>query len=185
MINNKSDIRKNYLLIRKKIEDKINKSKLICDKVKDMDEYKKARTIAIYKSLANEVNTCELINYSLNNNKIVLLPRVCDNNLKFYKITNEDKFVKSEFGILEPISDNDKLVNSEDIDLIIIPGICFDKFKNRVGFGKGYYDRYLERTNIKKIGICFEEQILKDGSIKTDNNDIKMDIIVTDKFNYY
>ena len=64
------------------------------------------------------------------------------------------------------------------IDLIIVPGICFDKANNRLGFGKGYYDKYLANKNIKKFGICFKEQLLDD--IPTDNNDIKMDLIITD-----
>ena len=61
---------------------------------------------------------------------------------------------------------------------MIIPGICFDKSKNRIGYGKGYYDKYLSNTNIKKIGLCYEEQITKE--IKSDKTDIRLDYLITE-----
>ena len=67
-----------------------------------------------------------------------------------------------------------------DIDLMIIPGVCFDREKNRLGFGKGYYDRYLN-NNVKKMAICFEKQVLDKELLPVDRYDKKMDIIITDK----
>lgn len=171
----KQTLRKEYLEIRKNILDKDIKSKLIFNKIVNTIEYRQCKTIALYKSLDSEVNTDELIDYSLSVGKIVLLPKVINNDLVFYKITKETILIKSAFGVYEPIEENNYNGN---IDLIIVPGVCFDKNNNRLGFGKGYYDRYLSNNSIKKIGICFKEQLL--DNIPTDINDMKMDLIITD-----
>ena len=178
----KDNLRKEYLKIRKNILAKDIKSHIITKKIIDTNEYHTAKVIAIYNNLTQEVSTKELIKYSLNHNKIVLLPRVNNNEMIFYKITTlNDFFIKSPFGIQEPLPIKENQINSDKIDLMIIPGVCFDKEKNRLGFGKGYYDKYLENTNIKKIGICFEDQVLRDKIIPTDKYDIKMDIVITEK----
>ena len=177
----KDNIRKEYLNIRKNTRNKLIKSNIITNKLINTLDYLNANTIAIYKNLDSEVNTSDLIDYSLNIGKEVLLPKVIDDDLYFYKYNKEDILIKSNFGILEPTAKINNLVDINNIDLIIIPGICFDKYKNRLGFGKGYYDRYLMNSNIKKIAICFEEQILKNDIIPTNKYDIKMDIIITNK----
>ena len=173
----KEELRKKFLLIRKNIIDKSNKSSIIMDKIINSEEYKKSKIIAIYKSLNSEVDTNDLIEYSLKNNKIVVLPKVDGNILRFYKTDNKT-FIKSDFGIYEPI-ENEEINN---IDLYIIPGICFDKYKNRIGFGKGYYDR-VNYGNSIKIGICFEEQVFN-RKIKVNSCDIKMDKVITEKSIY-
>ncbi len=173
----KDKLRKKYLEIRKNINDKSNKSSIIMDKIINSDEYKKSNIIAIYKSLNSEVDTNELIEYSLNNNKIVVLPKVDGEILRFYKTDNKS-FIKGDFGIYEPI-ENEEINN---IDLYIIPGICFDKYKNRIVFGKGFYDRFNYGNSIK-IGICFEEQIYK-GKIKVNDYDSKMNKVITEKSIY-
>ena len=104
-----------------------------------------------------------------------------NNELKFYKIKSlKEKFIKSNFGVEEPIENEINYINQKDIGLIIVPGICFDKEKNRLGFGKGYYDRYLQNENINTIGICFEEQIVE-NIIPTTEYDVAMKKIITDK----
>ena len=84
----KDELRKRYLLIRNKIENKKEKSKMITEKIINTEEYKKAKVIALYKNLPSEVDTSELINYSINMNKIVALPRVKENKMFFYKISS-------------------------------------------------------------------------------------------------
>ena len=178
----KDELRKRYLLIRNKIENKEEKSKMITEKIINTEEYKKAKVIALYKNLLSEVDTSELINYSINMNKIVALPRVKENKMFFYKISSlKDTLIKSEFGIEEPVEDKINLMDITNIDLVIVPGICFDREKNRLGFGKGYYDRVLSKINVKTIAICFSKQILEKKILPTNNNDIKMQQIITEK----
>lgn len=181
-MSNKQYLRKEYIIKRNNINNKSIKSNKIFNKIIKLPIYKKSRVIAIYYSMESEVDTTRLIRYMLDDKKEVYLPRVLDNNnMEFYKVNSLDDINnKNKFGIYEPnISNN--MLNKELLDLIIIPGICFDLNYNRIGFGKGYYDKYLSDTNIYKIALCFEEQILKDKIINTSDNDIKMNIIITDK----
>ena len=181
---NKNEIRKKYIDIRKNINeiDRIKKSKIISDKVLSNEALKSSKVIAIYKSLKSEVDTDNIINDLWSMNKVVLIPKVEKDIINFYEYNINDKLIKSTFGVLEP--NNNKIYKKENIDLIIVPGVCFDKYMNRMGFGKGYYDKYLENSNIYKIGICFNEQIY-DKKLVTDKYDIKMNEIITDKEVYY
>ena len=69
--------------------------------------------------------------------------------MNFYKLDENEKLLKSKFGVEEPLGLKEKLYTKNKIDLMIVPGVGFDKDNNRIGFGKGYYDKYLENTNIK------------------------------------
>ena len=170
----KDTLRKEMLLTRKNISNKKSKSKVIETKLLDLDIYKKSKVIAIYNSMKDEVNTTYLINESLKN-KIVLLPKVIDNKMIFIKIDNDTKYSKSSFKVLEPIGKE----YTDKIDLIIVPGVSFDKNLNRLGYGKGYYDKYLANSNLYKIGICFDEQIV--NNLPIEEFDIKMNLVITEK----
>lgn len=180
----KEELREKYKVIRNNINNYEEKSLAITKKIINSDFYKSSKVIGVYSSINKEVDTSFLIKEILKDKKIVLLPKTIENNnLEFYRILEyNDKYVKESkpFNIKEPIVENCKKYNKESIDLLIIPGLCFDYNKARVGYGKGYYDKYLENQTIRKIGICFEEQLLKDDYIKTNETDIKMDNIITE-----
>ena len=177
----KENLRKEYKLIRSRVENKKEKSQKIADKVRMLEDYKNAKIIAIYKSFSFEVDTTDLVHYALEDNKIVCLPKIENDEMKFYKITEGSRFIKNKFGIEEPEEYKENFIDKSFIDLAIIPGLCFDTEKNRLGFGKGYYDRYLENTKIKTVGICFNEQILENELLPTTYYDVKMDLVITDK----
>lgn len=178
----KNEIRKKYLEIRKNIADKKEKSQKIENSVINNEKYKKAQVIALYKALSSEVNTDYLIEHSLSDGKIVCLPRVEDDKIVFYRIHSlEDEFECSKFGVLEPKDNEDNIVPKEAIDLAIVPGVAFDEKCNRLGFGKGYYDRFLASSGIDTIGICFEKQVLKGETLPTDQHDVLMDSIITEE----
>ena len=171
---NKSELRKIMINERKEIPNKKELSRIITDKIIKLDNYKNAKVIALYNSLNDEVDTRELINKSLDN-KIVLLPKVINDKMVFIKINRTTKYVKSKLGILEPIGD----IYYGNIDLIIVPGISFDKKFNRLGFGMGYYDKYLRNKDFYKVGICYYEQLVDE--LETSEHDIKMDLVITEK----
>ena len=177
-MESKEVLRKKYISIRNNIQNKEEKAKIITRKVIATEINKEAKIVALYKSLASEVSTEELIKRALSDGKIVALPKVVGDDLKFYKISLDDNFTKSNFGVEEPEEKEENFINKNQIDLVIAPGVCFDKNKNRMGFGKGFYDRFLSYSDLKTIGICFEEQVLNE--LPVDSNDIKMCKIITD-----
>ncbi|MBQ9854222.1 MAG: 5-formyltetrahydrofolate cyclo-ligase [Bacilli bacterium] len=178
---NKKELREKYKIIRKNIINREEKEEKIINKLKEETVYKKSNVIAIYKNLPSEVKTEKIINYTLSIGKIILLPKVTEEGLKFYQIDKTERLIKSNFGVEEPVGEKEKYVDKEEIDLMILPGICFDEERNRIGFGMAYYDKYLQNTSIETIALCFEEQILKDEMIDTDKTDIKVKKIITDK----
>ena len=171
---NKDEVRDQMLNKRKAILNKKYLSTIIVNKLINLEIYKKTRVIALYKSLKDEVDTSYLISKSIKE-KIVLLPKVIDNKMEFIIVNRSTKYKKSNIGVLEPIGD----IYTGNIDLIIVPGVSFDNKLNRLGFGKGYYDKYLINKHINKIGICFDKQIAE--LLPIDNHDIKMDMIITEK----
>lgn len=174
----KQTLRKQYLTIRSQIEDKETKSQIIINKILTSDDYQQAHTIALYYALEDEVHTIPLIQQALLDQKRVCLPKVISKNeMVFYEIHSFNDVASGHFNIYEPTTSF--IVDSEQIDFMIVPGICFDKQHYRIGFGKGYYDRYLKDTTIHTIGICYQEQLV--DSIPIDEHDVALDDVITDK----
>ena len=93
-----------------------------------------------------------------------------------------DDLKRNEYAILEP---KERIINNKKIDVIILPGSVFDINGNRIGYGKGYYDKYIKSLNYNplKIGVCYDFQLL--DTIPTETHDVKMDIILTESRNIY
>lgn len=172
---NKETYRCQYKKIRNEIENRQEKSHRICEKILQHPLYQNSETVAFYASTQSEVDTWELLNKALEDQKRVLLPKVEGNDMQFYEINSLDELEKGTMGIYEPIKGKEV----QEIDCMIVPGICFDQRCHRIGYGKGYYDRYLSRCQTKTIGICFKEQICDE--IKVDNFDIPLDEIISDE----
>ena len=117
----------------------------------------------------------------LNNLFCILNNDYYKNILIFMEINTLDtsKLVKNKFGILES-SDTD-YADPETLDLIIVPGVVFDQNLSRIGYGKGFYDNFLSsiKKSVLKVGVCYDFQLY--DNIPTSKNDIKMDLIVTEK----
>lgn len=177
----KKEIREKYLAIRKNIINREEKTKEIVDRLLNDSTYQKANTIALFKSFNFEVDTNSIIDISLSNNKVVALPRIEQDEIVFYKIDSKSILVKNKYKIEEPISKKDNYIEKENIDLVIVPGLCFDRSGNRLGYGKGFYDRFLSGTSIRTIAICFDEQLLDEGLLPVSNGDVKIEEIITNK----
>lgn len=177
----KKEIREKYLAIRKNIINREEKTKEILDRILNDSTYQKANTIALFKSFNFEVDTNSIIDISLSNNKVVALPRIEQDEIVFYKINSKSVLVKNKYKIEEPISKKDNYIEKENMDLVIVPGLCFDRSGNRLGYGKGFYDRFLSGTSIRTIAICFDEQLLDEGLLPVSNGDVKIEEIITNK----
>ncbi|WP_165024714.1 MULTISPECIES: 5-formyltetrahydrofolate cyclo-ligase [unclassified Dysgonomonas] len=137
--------------------------------------FQDSKTIFIYNSLLDEVSTVDFIE-RWHNTKDFYLPVVENDNLVFRKYDSSTIFSKSSYGIQEPKGEN--FTDFKKVDLIIVPGMAFDRKMNRMGRGKGYYDRFLPKLSAPKVGICFDFQLL--DQIPTDDNDIKMDYLISE-----
>lgn len=172
----KSDIRMSIKNIKKNIteEQRSQISDRIRHYTEQLPEFQRARTVLLYHSLQDEVDTSMFLK-SWQRDKRLLLPVVKKNDLIIRDYLPEN-LKPGSFGILEP--QGKEITDLSVIDLIIIPGVAFDRNRNRLGRGKGYYDRLLARLKAYKIGICYDCQII--DRIPTEKHDIPMDYVITE-----
>jgi len=147
----------------------------ILSKLKTMKSFSEAKSIGCYYSIGSEVQTNNIIKFLLNEKKIVSLPKVSDDTMVFRKIENVTKLEKGNFNISEP---KENCPIEENHDVILVPCIGLDNNGNRLGYGYGFYDRYLTKNDSTKIALTYSKQIVK--SIPTSKYDVKMDWIVTE-----
>ncbi len=160
---------------RKKICDRKEQERIVYQKIINLKIFNDSVVIALFKSREDEFNTDDLINYALKNKKIVLLPRIDQDNMFFLRIDDNTIYEESKFHVLEPIYEQEKIINQ--MDLIIVPGLAFDQKGSRLGYGKGYYDRFLKDKDTYKIGVCYDEQIV--DLVPTNDHDVSLDMIVS------
>lgn len=175
----KAEIRKQIKKLRNDMsqDDCQRISESICQRLFSLDTYKKKRHICAYISKGNEVDTRPIIEKAWNDGMLVYVPKVYGEVMHFIRIDSFDDVEKGKFGIMEPISD---AISDPEDAVIIMPGVAFDHDRNRIGFGGGYYDRYLEaHSGLTKIALAYEFQIV--GHIDSEKNDKKPDLIVTEK----
>ena len=170
----KEELRQKYLLIRKNIKSKDKKDKAIYNKVINNSKIKSSNLILIYVSKKEEVDTINIINYFLKSKQIAV-PKIENNIMNFYYIKSLNDLKKGSFNVLEPIT-KDKVTDFNNC-ISITPGICFSKDNYRIGYGKGYYDKFYEDNNIYSIGLCYKECLL--NKIPKDKGDIPVNEIIT------
>lgn len=162
------------LLIDKKIYAIHNQE--IMNKVLSHNHYQSSSLIGIYVSLPNEVSTHQLIKQTLKN-KRVCVPKIENNVMNFYEIHSFDELSLGYFNVLEPTTDKPVLV--QDIELMITPLLAYDHTLYRVGYGKGYYDKYFSSGfNGYKLGLAFSFQQI--DQIHVDQFDYRLDEIITE-----
>ena len=135
-----------------------------------------AKTVMLYYSLPDEVSTHELTDRLVERGKVVVLPVVtgpAEMELRRYR--SADDLSMGAFGIMEPTGE--PFTSLAEIDLAVVPGMAFDTRGNRLGRGKGYYDRFLSQLpQATKVGLCFPFQ--KFPGVPTDENDVRMDLVI-------
>ena len=132
-------------------------------------------TFFVYNSFGSEVQTQKIIDHLLENNKKVYLPRIEGQVMQSVLIDSDTEFNKNGLGILEPIGDHDEINDF----VAIIPCLAVDKRGNRIGYGKGYYDKFLQNKKAMKIILCYDFQVIDD--INPEEFDIPADLILTEK----
>ncbi|NLC54735.1 MAG: 5-formyltetrahydrofolate cyclo-ligase [Erysipelothrix sp.] len=134
------------------------------------------KNIGIYLSLKDEVNTTDYLDHFFENFESVSTSVIEDEQLVFYKIKSIRELKPGYMGVLQPPTTD--LTLKDEMDVIIVPVVGFDRQNNRIGYGKGFYDRYLSDYKHKTIGLAFDEQEYR--HIPHDENDVALDYIVTE-----
>ena len=150
-------------------------SKQIRKNLSKIDEYKKAETVAAYHSIGSEVKTHEILQEILSHGKTLALPRVEEDKLIFCNVKKFEDLEKGEFGIMEP-KQYCKPVNK--FDVIIVPSVAMSKDGHRLGYGMGFYDRFLKNKNATSISLAYSKSIAK--NIPHDELDVLISWIVTE-----
>ena len=146
----------------------------IADALSGLDEFRRAHKVFVYLGTQNEPNTDEIVGLALMAEKVVCVPRVYGDEMKAVAITPFTNFKTNKWGILEPVGSH----SVDDPDLAIVPMVAFDGL-NRLGHGKGYYDRYLASHPCFTIGLAFDCQRVE--GLQTDDHDVALDMLVTQK----
>lgn len=146
-----------------------------------LEEYRRANCIALYSAVHNETDTADILPDAFGSGKRVLFPVVCGQEMVLRRVTGFDCLESGCFGILEPCATGGDYA-ADEADLIVVPGVAFDMDGHRIGFGKGFYDRFLDHPGRKAhlVGLCHDFQLIGE-SIPAEGHDIRMEIIVTDK----
>lgn len=171
----KSSLRQSYILKRKNLtEIEISdKSLKVIQNLLSLEIFQNSKNICIYASSKFEVQTINLIE-KYYQEKNIFLPH---DNLFISRIYNLNELKMNKLGILQPLEINKSSL--DNIDIFIVPGIAFDKTFNRLGYGKGYFDKLLKNIKKPKIGLAFNFQLL--DKIPFENHDVKMDYIITEE----
>lgn len=176
----KSVLRKQLLKIRSELPIEYRKTadKAIIQNLLAMKEYEQADIIFTYVSTKEEVNTRKLIKHALSRKKTVAIPRCLEKGImRAYRIKNPEELQPGKYGILEPLEECEEL-KPERISLAVIPCVACSRNGVRLGYGGGYYDRYLPQTSACKIVLCREKMLWDD--IPEESHDCPMDIVITE-----
>lgn len=132
----------------------------IAEQVKRLYQYRSAKTIMIYVSTSIEVDTYKIIENALKDGKQIAVPRCIPQTrqMEFHYITSIEQLTPGSFSVLEP-PEHYPIVSDFTGALMLVPGFLFDCFGYRLGYGKGYYDRYMSRYNGAAVGLCYSEEL--------------------------
>ncbi len=168
-MDNKTDLRIWAKSIRKTL-DISSKSAVIVSKIKTFEEYLAAKNVMLFYPKRFEINLLSL----LSDDKNFYLPRVCADKLLVCPFKNGDELKISDFKICEPCS---KPIDPSILDLVIVPALALDKNGFRLGYGGGFYDRFLSKCSVKSLAVAPDELFIE--SVFPEQFDVKTDFIIT------
>ncbi|MCQ2298979.1 MAG: 5-formyltetrahydrofolate cyclo-ligase [Bacteroidales bacterium] len=175
----KAALRKQVRAAKKAVllDEKIARSRGIMAKVEQLESFQKAHIVLLYWSMDDEVATHEFVNRWYKE-KTLLLPCVDGDDLKLRQYTGPECLVSGpDFGIGEPTGE--EFTQLDSVEMIVVPGVAFDKHNNRMGRGRGFYDRMLKSTpNAVKVGVAFDFQMF--DTIPTEAFDVPMNLVISE-----
>lgn len=171
----KKELRKKYTKVRAEVEDKDLKDKLIRKNLRELDIYKKAKSVFVFISYRSEVDTKGIIEDILADGKKLLVPLVKGSQMIAVEVKGIDDLGPNKMGILEPKSGEEVI----DVDLTITPGLAFDKAGYRLGYGGGYYDKFFAKVDTIRMGIGYYDQFVE--SLVHEDYDKPLEYLLTDR----
>lgn len=145
---------------------------LVWEQLETLPAFLDASTVLLYWSTPSELPTHDFVK-KWAQTKTILLPSVKGKKMYLKKFISVEEMEHGEYRLREPKTE----IYRGSVDLAIIPGIAFDTKRNRMGRGKGYYDRFLSSQNLEAYGVCYDFQLLE--KVPTHRNDIRLDKIIT------
>ncbi len=180
----KTELRQKYRSLRQAMppEIKDQKDAAIAAQVRRLWQYQRNNILLIYVSTPIEVDTFRIIYQALEDGKRVAVPRCVPDtrNMEFYYIDSIDELTPGMFGVLEPAVNLDHLYKESDGGLCIVPAFSYDWRGYRLGYGKGYYDRFLSRFEGNMVGICYSECVQR--SLPHGRFDRPVELLVTESY---
>jgi len=174
----KKELRKFFRHKRNSISARTEKDFRIMKRIFDIPEIKNADTVLIYVSYGSETGTYSIINRLLENGIKTAVPRCLENGImEFIYISSTDELSHGAFGIPEPSGDRKAVIT--DRTVCIVPGLSFASDGSRLGYGGGYYDRFLAVHDVYTIGICYDEMISE--NLPSLEHDIKIKTVITEE----
>ena len=171
----KKELRKKYTKVRAEVEDKEGKDKLIRKNLRELEIYKKAKSVFVFISYRSEVETRGIIEDILADGKKLLVPLVKGSEMIAVEVKGIDDLEPNKMGILEPKSGKEVT----DVDLTITPGLAFDKAGFRLGYGGGYYDKFFAKVDTIRMGIGYSDQYVE--SIVHEDYDKALEYLLTEE----
>ena len=163
-------------------QERRQKSAKICERLLAAPEYARFQKILVYAAIRSEVELQLFCDQALRDKKQIFFPKVCGKEMEFYRIENPGQLKKGMFSVPEPDVEQYPLSSfaGDEEAWILVPGVAFDEKGMRLGYGGGFYDRYLkQKENLHRTGIAFGEQIVK--RIPTEIHDHPMDDVITEQ----
>lgn len=180
----KAGLRERYKTFRREMpsEKKARLDQVIADRVTSLWQYKRNRLLLIYVSTAIEVDTYRIIERAWAEGKQVAVPRCVPGtrNMEFYYIQSLEDLEPGTFGVLEPRPEKSRLLTDFRSGLCIVPALSYDWHGYRLGYGKGYYDRFLAKFGGQMIGICYSECVQK--RLPHGRFDRPVELLVTERY---
>ena len=172
--------------IMKELKSKLLESQIhmcgdaISDQLFQTSAYIQCKQLFCYVSFNQEVITTTILKMALSQKKKVAVPKIIRNEMKFYYINSLEELKPGILGILEPITVEEAIPRMDEQNLVIVPGLAFDLNWNRIGYGKGYYDRYFSKYKeipMEKIALAYDFQVL--DVLPVEDHDKHIDQIIT------
>lgn len=184
----KAEIRARAFERRRNLADKDRRSSTICQRFCSLPQYGNSSAVLVYMHFRDEVRTGALVTRLFEDGKQVVIPYCVGNELELFRLADLKELAEGTWGILEPKKElrsrAEKQVAPEELDLLAVPGVAFDRRGSRVGYGRGYFDRLLRqlRGDAWSVGLAFECQLF--DQVPMDEHDVPLDMIVTEEAAY-